>query len=455
MVQPKQMVATVKIIPFAVRRQSLDACLAASPAPARCSASRPFSASASSLIQTRLARPQGQHPRQDGRDHARASRRARQHASSRAARATTPPSRLAAHRAGAVAERCGAGPGRRRLRHHRPARRHPGGDRLGGRRHRAFRHARRSRQSPADGPARRTVPVLGLPGCARSPKVNGFDWVLQRLLAGLPVGADEIRRMGVGGLLADIPSRPMSRSQLAAATAAPRAPANRGAGAGRRPIAPDGHAQQAPHSHRRQAHGAPCRRCRRRLGCSPLVVVTGHERDQVEAALAGLEARFVHNPDYAQGLSTSVTARARGAAGRKATAPWSASATCRWSRLRRSTASSPPSIRSRAAPSACPPAAASAATRYSWRSRFFRSWRAFRGRYRRPRPDRGPSRARGRGRDGERRRAHRHRHAAGPGQARRDRENRRLRGFAPRGNKSGARFVIGKIRKRDRRRPLP
>jgi molybdenum cofactor cytidylyltransferase len=29
-------------------------------------------------------------------------------------------------------------------------------------------------------------PVIGLPGCARSPKVNGFDWVLQRMVAGLP-----------------------------------------------------------------------------------------------------------------------------------------------------------------------------------------------------------------------------------------------------------------------------
>ena len=28
-------------------------------------------------------------------------------------------------------------------------------------------------------------PVLGAPGCARSPKENGFDWVLMRLLAGL------------------------------------------------------------------------------------------------------------------------------------------------------------------------------------------------------------------------------------------------------------------------------
>ena len=50
-------------------------------------------------------------------------------------------------------------------------------------------------------------PVLGAPGCARSPKENGFDWVLQRLLAGLPVRAADIRRMGVGGLLMEIVAR--------------------------------------------------------------------------------------------------------------------------------------------------------------------------------------------------------------------------------------------------------
>src|SRR5215469_6129869 len=55
--------------------------------------------------------------------------------------------------------------------------------------------------------------VLGLPGCARSPKVNGFDWVLERLVAGLPVGPGEIMRMGSGGLLAEIPSRPLPRAE--------------------------------------------------------------------------------------------------------------------------------------------------------------------------------------------------------------------------------------------------
>jgi molybdenum cofactor cytidylyltransferase len=54
-------------------------------------------------------------------------------------------------------------------------------------------------------------PVLGLPGCARSPKLNGFDWVLQRLAAGLPVGRADIMAMGVGGLLMEIPTRPQPR----------------------------------------------------------------------------------------------------------------------------------------------------------------------------------------------------------------------------------------------------
>jgi molybdenum cofactor cytidylyltransferase len=53
--------------------------------------------------------------------------------------------------------------------------------------------------------------VLGAPGCARSPKENGFDWVLDRLLANVPVTAQDIRRLGAGGLLMEIVSRPQPR----------------------------------------------------------------------------------------------------------------------------------------------------------------------------------------------------------------------------------------------------
>ena len=61
------------------------------------------------------------------------------------------------------------------------------------------------------------VPVLGAPGCARSPKENGFDWVLQRLLADVAVASADIRRLGAGGLLMEIVSRPQPRSGDAAA----------------------------------------------------------------------------------------------------------------------------------------------------------------------------------------------------------------------------------------------
>jgi molybdenum cofactor cytidylyltransferase len=45
------------------------------------------------------------------------------------------------------------------------------------------------------------TPVLGLPGCARSPARNGLDWVLERLSAGFPVTHGIVASMGVGGLL--------------------------------------------------------------------------------------------------------------------------------------------------------------------------------------------------------------------------------------------------------------
>jgi molybdenum cofactor cytidylyltransferase len=54
-------------------------------------------------------------------------------------------------------------------------------------------------------------PVIGAPGCARSPKENGFDWILHRLLADIPVTRADIMSLGVGGLLMEIVSRPQPR----------------------------------------------------------------------------------------------------------------------------------------------------------------------------------------------------------------------------------------------------
>jgi molybdenum cofactor cytidylyltransferase len=58
------------------------------------------------------------------------------------------------------------------------------------------------------------VPIMGAPGCARSPKTNIVDLLLPRLLAGDRLDQTAMIHMGHGGLLEDVPERPMPRSQL-------------------------------------------------------------------------------------------------------------------------------------------------------------------------------------------------------------------------------------------------
>ncbi len=58
-----------------------------------------------------------------------------------------------------------------------------------------------------------TRPVIGLPGCARSPALNGADWVLSRVACGVETTGADIAAMGVGGLLKEIPTRPQPRAQ--------------------------------------------------------------------------------------------------------------------------------------------------------------------------------------------------------------------------------------------------
>ena len=54
-------------------------------------------------------------------------------------------------------------------------------------------------------------PLIGLPGCAKSPAINGADWVLSRVVCGHIPSEREFACMGVGGLLKEISSRPMPR----------------------------------------------------------------------------------------------------------------------------------------------------------------------------------------------------------------------------------------------------
>ena len=58
------------------------------------------------------------------------------------------------------------------------------------------------------------VPVIGAPGCSRSPKRNVIDMVLPRLLAGDRLGRADLAALGHGGLLEDVPERPMPREEI-------------------------------------------------------------------------------------------------------------------------------------------------------------------------------------------------------------------------------------------------
>jgi molybdenum cofactor cytidylyltransferase len=158
--------------------------------------------------------------------------------------------------------------------------------------------------------------VLGLPGCARSPKVNGFDWVLERLVAGLPVGPAEIMRMGCGGLLAEIPSRPLPRAEAKAPSAAAK---KKSAGprvgalllaAGQSRRMGGTNKLLAEISGSSPGTGEPMvTRVARRLLASrarPIIAVLGNRADEIDAALGHLPVGRVRNPDFADGLSTSL-----------------------------------------------------------------------------------------------------------------------------------------------------
>jgi len=147
-------------------------------------------------------------------------------------------------------------------------------------------------------------PLLGAPGCARSPKENGFDWVLMRLLAGLEVSRKDITGMGVGGLLMEIVTRPQPRAEDSAGATRHIAALVLAAGRSTRMGGPNKLLAEIAHRPlvRIAAEAALASRAK------PVIVVAGHQRSEVEKVLAGLPVEIVHNPDFADGLGTSVRA---------------------------------------------------------------------------------------------------------------------------------------------------
>lgn len=298
-VQRRQMVATVKVIPYGVAEAQVARALAALDGPAL--GLHPFRLKRAALI---LTRTPGFKPRvlEKGRD-AVLARMA-------ALGVETAPAVTVAHRVEAVAEAIRAAEGEIVLLLGASATSDPGDtcpagllaaggelDRFGmpvdpGNLLFLGRHAGR--------------PVVGLPGCARSPALNGADWVLERLVAGLEVTGEQIAAMGVGGLLKEIPQRPQPRARpLRSVPARPKVSAVvLAAGAGRRMRGTDKLLEPVA--------GEPvlARVARAALASAAdeVIVVVPPAHPERQAALSGLDLRVVEAAEHREGMAGSLRA---------------------------------------------------------------------------------------------------------------------------------------------------
>ena len=148
--------------------------------------------------------------------------------------------------------------------------------------------------------------VIGMPSCARSPKPNGFDWVLRRLCAGECVTGEDVSGMGVGGLLDEIHARTM-----------PRAPHTEDRGFAAVLLAAGKSTRMGDRNKLLEqwrgrelvCHAAAALQEAREGGTvARVLVVTGHEAERVASVCGGLGLEIVHNERYETGMASSLKA---------------------------------------------------------------------------------------------------------------------------------------------------
>jgi molybdenum cofactor cytidylyltransferase len=137
--------------------------------------------------------------------------------------------------------------------------------------------------------------------------------VLQRLFAGIPVRPRDVMGMGVGGLLKEIEVRPLPRETAANIPAPSHAP-RRARKVAALVLAAGRSRRMAPHNKLlitdRTGKPMVCRVVDNVLSSNarPILIVTGHQAEQIEHALGGRPVRYVHAADYAEGLAASLKA---------------------------------------------------------------------------------------------------------------------------------------------------
>ncbi len=149
--------------------------------------------------------------------------------------------------------------------------------------------------------------VIGLPGCARSPLPNGCDWVMARLCADLAVESADIRRMGVGGLLPEIALRPMPR-----AASAPGSPKEKAPRIAAIILAAGAATRMGEDKLRLDFGGKPILAhvvdAALAAGFAEVVVVLGPKGMALREALGARKLRYVEAPSAAFGMAESLKA---------------------------------------------------------------------------------------------------------------------------------------------------
>ncbi len=139
------------------------------------------------------------------------------------------------------------------------------------------------------------VPVIGMPSCARAMHLNGFDLLLRRLLAGLPVESADIMSMGVGGLLREAPEPWVAETPKNIAAVVLAAGRSTRMGANKLLLPLDG----------KPVLGHVVETIRA-AGLASIIVVLGHEAEKIRASLTGDDLTFALNESYRQGLASSL-----------------------------------------------------------------------------------------------------------------------------------------------------
>ena len=149
------------------------------------------------------------------------------------------------------------------------------------------------------------VPLIGLPGCARSLNRNGFDWVLERVLAGREPTSEDISALGAGGLLKEIPGRPQPREGQ-------RRGASEGAGNVWAVVLAAGRSTRMGRQNKLLSpiEGKPMVvrtvAALRKCALGRITVVLGHQAEKLRQALPARKLRFALNKQYREGMASSI-----------------------------------------------------------------------------------------------------------------------------------------------------